>query len=247
MIAQLTMYDRPSTRAANDRFWQAIRQELGHGPEALDRDVPVMEGWLRSDLILSQTCGYPFRALLVGKVHLVGTPDYGLPGCQPGYYRSIFVARREDARADVAEFDGAPFAYNEAMSQSGWAAPRHHADKIGIGFGELVQSGGHQFSARAVVEERADFAALDALTWALIQRDSDWNAKLKEVGHTCETPGLPYICGRDQDPAQLFRAIEAGIRKLTPEDRETLHLKGIRMIPEETYLAVPTPPAPDDL
>lgn len=247
MIAQLGMYDRPSTRGANDKFWSLIRDALGYGPAQLDRNTPVTEGWLHPDLLLSQTCGYPFRALLAGKVTLIGTPDYGLEGCPPGYYRSVFVARADDLRDKLTEFDSARFAYNEALSQSGWAAPRHHADQIGIRFGTLLQSGAHELSARAVCKGQADFASLDALTWEMIKADSPWAAELKVIGYTTPTPALPYISALGRDRQELFDAISAAISNLPEDSRNRLHLRGITFIPEEDYRTVPTPAAPDEM
>ena len=39
MIASLPMYDSASTRAANDRPWQAMRREFGLDPDTLDRKM----------------------------------------------------------------------------------------------------------------------------------------------------------------------------------------------------------------
>ena len=94
MIASLSMYDRPETAAANDRLWGRIREILGFGPAQLDRETPDWDAWLDEGLLLSQTCGLPYRSRLHDKVQLIATPDYGLDGAAPGYYYSVFVARR---------------------------------------------------------------------------------------------------------------------------------------------------------
>jgi hypothetical protein len=47
----------------------------------------------RSDLLLAQTCGLPFRRDLWGRVAYVATPAYDLPDCPAGWYRSALVAR----------------------------------------------------------------------------------------------------------------------------------------------------------
>ena len=128
MIASLGMYDFGPVMAVNDRLWALIRDRLRadgiDAPDALTRgEGAYWQAWQSPDLLLSQTCGYPFRARLQGKVTYVGTPDFGVDGCAPGYYRSVLVARADDPRSTIADFDGARFAYNEALSQSGWAAP----------------------------------------------------------------------------------------------------------------------------
>jgi ABC-type phosphate/phosphonate transport system substrate-binding protein len=249
MIASLGMYDVGTAQPANDRLWALIRDGLRarglDAPEALTRGAQAYwDAWQSPDLLLSQTCGYPFRARLHGHVAYVGTPDFGVEGCPPGYYRSVFVARRDDPRATLAEFDGAPFAFNEALSQSGWAAPQTHAAKLGLQLPPLVQTGGHQLSAHAVAEGRADIAALDAVTWELLQDNDPVTAQLRVIDRTDPTPGLPYIAAKDAPVALIQSAVAEAIAALPPEDRATLHLKGFVTIPKEAYLAVPNPPPP---
>jgi ABC-type phosphate/phosphonate transport system substrate-binding protein len=197
--------------------------------------------------VLSQTCGYPFRARLHGSVTYVGTFDYGLEGCPPGHYCSVLVARKDDPRQTVADFDHAAFAYNEALSQSGWAAPQTHARDLGLHFAPAVQTGGHRLSAAAVADGRADLAALDAVTWALMQDHDPVAAALKPVGRTAPTPGLPCITAMGRDPEPIFAALTEAIAALGAVDRAALHLTGITRIPVAAYLAVPNPPSPDQI
>ena len=95
MIAALPMYDRPETAAATDRYWGLIRDGLRareiEAPDDLTRTDDLWTLWQSPDLVLAQTCGLPFRARLHGQVQLVGTPDFGLPGCAPGYYNSVII------------------------------------------------------------------------------------------------------------------------------------------------------------
>jgi ABC-type phosphate/phosphonate transport system substrate-binding protein len=242
------MYDFGAAVAANDRLWAGVRDRLRAAgvpaPEALTRgDGAFWPAWQAPDLILSQTCGYPFRARLHGRVAYVGTPDYGVEGCAAGHYRSVFVVRADDPRATLAEFDGAGFAYNEALSQSGWAAPQVHAAKLGLRLPPVVETGGHRRSAHAVAEGRADIAALDAVTWALMQ-DEDVVASLRVVGMTDPTPGLPFITALGGPVDALHDALAGAIAGLSASDRAALRLRGVVRIPEADYLAVPTPPAP---
>ncbi|MCD9146566.1 phosphate/phosphite/phosphonate ABC transporter substrate-binding protein [Pseudophaeobacter flagellatus] len=248
MIAYLGMYDRPETAEANDLFWAAIRNNLDLGPEkppeALNRDIDPWEAWNAPDLLLAQTCGCPFRTRLYGEVDLVGTPDYGLPDCPPGYYRSVFVAKTATPLPRLKDFDRARFAYNDGLSQSGWAAPLIHMQDLGILPGELVETGGHRASALAVAEGRADFAALDILSWELIQKYDAFADQLCVFERTAPTPGLPFITALSQDPVQIYQAIADAIEDLDPSTRAALHLTGILQIPMSEYLSVPTPPGP---
>ncbi|WP_157440942.1 phosphate/phosphite/phosphonate ABC transporter substrate-binding protein [Aestuariivita boseongensis] len=239
------MYDPAPVRGANDRFWQAIRARLGHGPETLTRDGDLWEVWQSPDLILAQTCGMPFRTALHGKVQLVGTPDYGLPGSPPGYYHSVLVIRADDPRQSESGFAGARFAYNEPVSQSGWAAPMVHLRARAVQVGDLLRTGAHAASARAVAKGRADLAGIDALTWQLLCEHDPVAQDLRVLARTEPTPGLPYITAPTQDAQTLFDAVSGAIADLADADRRALHLRGLVPIPAETYLAVPTPPAPD--
>lgn len=252
MIAALGMYDRPEMQVANDRLWALIRDGLRDAgmaaPQTLTRGAAAYgPGWTAPDLVLSQTCGYPFRAQLHGKVALIGTPDYGVDGCAPGYYRSVLVARSDDTRAVTTDFDGAAFAFNEDMSQSGWAAPQTCAQDLSITLPPHLRSGGHLLSARAVAEGRADIAAIDAVTWALITRFEGFATGLKVVGQTAPTPGLPYIAALGSDTETLFSAISAAIAALPRTDRDVLRLHGLVRIDPANYLAIATPPTPAEL
>ncbi|WP_420584366.1 phosphate/phosphite/phosphonate ABC transporter substrate-binding protein [Ruegeria sp.] len=240
MIAMLGMYDMPALQAANDRFWALIRGHLGYGPEHLTRDADVWDIWLKPDLTFAQTCGMPYRTRLHGKVQLIGTPDYALDGCPPGHYRSIFVARLDDYR-DLAALSEGIFAFNEALSQSGWAAPMVHLEALNQRPANTLQTGGHALSAHAVADGQADYAALDALTWELLKTHSDLGTALREVETTAPTPALPYITALGQDAQAVTRAVRAAINDLRPSDRDLLHLRGLIDIPASAYLSVPNP------
>ena len=170
MIAALPMYDRPETVEANNRLWEAVRDHLGFGPAHLTRGRDLWDLWQAPDLILAQTCGLPYRSKLCGRVALVGAPDYRLYGCQPGYYNSVIVAHRSRAGDPLSALDGATMAYNDPLSQSGWAAPWQHFQEAGLRIGTLKETGAHQESARTVADGFADFAAIDALSWEMIRR-----------------------------------------------------------------------------
>ena len=252
MIASLGMYDRPECQPANDRLWALIRDDIRakglKAPDNLARGAQAYwPAWQSPDLTLSQTCGFPYRAKLHGHVTLIGTPDYGVQGCPPGHYRSIFVARKSDPRSNINDFNGASLAFNEPLSQSGWAAPQNHARAHNLTLKPYLQSGGHLLSARAVAEGKAEIAAIDAVTWAMIARWEVFAKDLKVVGMTDPTPGLPYIAAKGADATLMFQIIAEAIAALSEDDRTTLCLRRFVRIAPEAYLSVPTPPTPQDL
>lgn len=246
MIAALGMYDRAETASANDAFYGLIRDHLrAAGIAAPDRlvrgDLAYMAGWQSPDLLVSQTCSLPYRAVLFDQVDLIGTPDYGLQGCAPGYYNSVYVVRAADPRAQLAAFAGSSFARNDALSHSGWAAPWADHRARGLTLTPTLTTGGHRASGLAVAQGLADYAALDALTWAMMQRYDSFAADLRVLDHTKSSPALPYITRKHGPSATLFHAIAAAIAALPQDLRAILHLRALVSIDAATYRALPQP------
>ncbi|MEO0402781.1 MAG: PhnD/SsuA/transferrin family substrate-binding protein [Pseudomonadota bacterium] len=239
------MYDMPHAIDAHDRLWTSIRDALREGPENLDRTTDVWTGWQSEKLLVSQTCGLPFRARLFDAVTLVGTPDYGLRDCPPGYYFSYLIRRRGDRRSLHALAREGAFAYNDGLSQSGWAAPWAQLAQIGLAPGTRVQTGSHIASAMAVANGSADYAGIDAVTYQMwSQIASETAAQLETFLRTDPTPGLPLITAKSRDPEPIARAVTRAIERMPPQDREVLYLKGLVRIPAATYRALKIPQMP---
>ena len=166
MIASLPMYARPELDYAISLLWDLIRKNLTKkgipAPITLSQDAQDIISWLDPGLVLSQTCGMPYRNILHGKVQLVGTPNYDLPNCLPGHYFSVIVVQKNDPRLLLKDYDQAVLAYNMEASQSGYAAPLNHAAAQGIHFPNRIESHGHLKSAEMVVSGKADIAAIEA-------------------------------------------------------------------------------------
>jgi ABC-type phosphate/phosphonate transport system substrate-binding protein len=248
MIASLAMYDWPQVRAEHDRLWALIRTALADegvkAPEVLSREASLWDVWGNPGLILGQTCGMPYRTRLHGQVALVGTPDYALPDAPAGHYYSVFVTRADEP-GEAADFIDRTLAFNGQDSQSGWAAPQNQMAKQGLRFTHTRHTGAHRDSARAVAAGKADIAAIDAVSWRLIEAHYPALAeKLRVIGHTDPTPGLPLITALHREPAPIARAVAAAFTAMLAKDRAALGLTGLVTIPAEAYLAVPTPPPP---
>lgn len=247
MIASLPMYARPELDAAHRRYWKLIRDGLAsvglESPLELSQQTEEFETWNDPTLVLSQTCGMPYRNSLYGKVTLIGAPDHGVEGCDPGWGRSAFVARRDDPRRSVEEFADSVFSYNQNHSQSGYSAPYQHVSELGFWFGQRYHSGQHLDSARAVVDRRADIASIDAVTWRFIERYEPLAHDLKVIGHTKPNPGLPYISSAQASRQLIFDAVADAIDRLSYSDRNELCIFGLVDIGADVYLNVPNPPA----
>ena len=241
MIAGLPMYDRSGTFEANDAFWALIRDQLGFGPDRLTRHMDLWDLWLSPDLLLAQTCNLPYRMGLRGKVHLLGSPDYRLPGCPPGHYNSVFVARADDTR-DLRTLLAARVVINQHHSQSGHVALTEHAKGLGIVPNILGESGGHFLSSIMIAEGRADLAVIDALSWRLIERhDPERAAQIRTLERTVPTPSTPYITSLSQDADTVRGALTRAIARMDDTLRDTLSIHALVQLPEADYLNLPIP------
>jgi hypothetical protein len=175
-IAGLPMYDLPSLRGATDAFWRAIAGRLRADgvagvPEGLSRELALLELWTHPDLLLAQTCGLPLVTLLEGRIRFVATPAYAVEGCEAGDYRSWLVVRDDSPWRGIAGLEGTVAAVNAPHSQSGANALASLTAPFARGrpfFTDLLITGAHTASLRAVRSSDAACAAVDCVTWALL-------------------------------------------------------------------------------
>ncbi len=242
MIASFPMYDRPETAGALDRLWANFRDAWPGAPAELTRNGNPWGHWRHPELLLSQTCGLPYRARLHGTVRLVGAPVHDLP-CPEGRYFSTIIVRADDSRKTLADFAGTRPAINDPLSQSGWAALDAKAREDGFQFSVPVITGSHAASAHAVANRAADIAAIDAVSWKYIKAFDGLDAILKEIDHTSPTPALPYITAKHQDAQKVFDTLRSAIQNLEDADKGVLCLKELARVHARDYLELPMPAA----
>jgi ABC-type phosphate/phosphonate transport system substrate-binding protein len=243
MIAALPMYDFPWVHAANDRLWARVRDSLRAqgiaAPESLIRDGKLPDIWANHGLLLGQTCGYPYWTNLRRKAEILAAPIYGLAGCQGPSHCSFLIARRDDPRSRLEEFRGDRAAVNGFDSNSGMNLFRAAVAPLAGGqpfFADIVETGGHALSVAAVVEGRADVAAIDCVTYALLARGaSRFVAAIKIIGETQPSPALPFIASRALPP-ETRAAVRRALRDLSPIPE--LGLVGVAFLPETAYARV---------
>ncbi|NND72153.1 MAG: PhnD/SsuA/transferrin family substrate-binding protein [Rhodothermales bacterium] len=245
MIASLPMYDRPEISGAVASYWKLIHESLAdHGqssPTTLTQDGEDVDTWLSPELCMCQTCGLPYRIWLHDKVGLVGTPDYALDDCPPGFYRSVVVVHADDQRDTLEEFRTGTLAFNSLFSQSGYAALRNHLSTDTQWPEQQTNTGSHQASIQAIASGKADIASIDAVTWRLAERYDKAAQQLRVLTYTEATPGLPYITVEHNDATLFFKAVKLAIDALSDTVRNQLGLRGLVFIDKSTYLAIPTP------
>lgn len=219
------MYDLPELRQATDAWWAGLSRHLEAAglrglPEALTRPSgePASEKLAAAlcapGLLVGQTCGYPLTHGLAGKVAYLGTPRYAAPGCSGSDYRSCLVLRADDPAVEVAGLRNRRAAINGWDSHSGMNALRAlvapHAQG-GRFFAQVLTSGSHRRSLALIREGRADLAAIDCVTLALLRRvDPAALAGLEARFESAPAPALPYVTRHGIEPG-LLAALRAGL------------------------------------
>jgi len=198
VIASLPMYDWPEFRAATDAWWQAIARRLD-ASVPLTRIADYASLWRNSDLLLSQTCGYPLTHGLSDRLRLVATPHYRAEGCEGPNYRSFVFARRP---GPLESFRGGKAAFNASDSMSGMLALKLVFQPFAAGgkfFSGAIETGSHLNSLTALRAGDADICAIDSVCVALARRYRPHDLEgLHIVGQSPSVPGLPLVTASDQ-------------------------------------------------
>lgn len=204
--------------------------------------------WRRDDLLLSQTCGYPYRMLgLRDTVRLIATPVFDADGCQGARYRSVLVVSARvhaGGATTLAAWRGLRAAFNGGDSHSGMNAFRHavapHAHD-GSFFGSVTPFGSHLNVLRALASGEADCAAIDCVTFAYV-RDAlpELLKEIRIIGTTASAPGLPFIASRALEGGQVA-ALQDALDRAVAADAERsrmLRLKGFERLSPAAYDAI---------
>lgn len=211
-------------------------------------DGELMPHWRREDLLLSQTCGFPYRMLgLAGDVHLIATPLFDAPGCEGPRYRSVLIVSQqahERGATTLAACRSLRAACNSADSHSGMNALRHavapHAPD-GRFFSSVQWTGSHAATLRALASGAADVGAIDCVTLALL-RDAHPEPlrDLHTIGMTTSAPGLPLIASRalGEHEAEALRDALDTAHAANPDRSRTLRLRGFARLTGAAYAEI---------
>jgi ABC-type phosphate/phosphonate transport system substrate-binding protein len=208
-------------------------------PVLREPELPAL--WHRPDLLLSQTCGYPYVSFLRGVVDLLATPSFDFPGCDGSDYSSVIVTRAVDGVASLADARGLTAAANDPVSNSGANVLRHAVAPLardGRFFGKVKWSGSHAASLRMVREGEADIAAIDCVTFGYLREESpDSLQGIRVLQYSASSPGLPLVAARGV-PQDLQERLRAALLEPGPQLRahmNRLHIKAFQRRGDDDY------------
>lgn len=153
---------------------------------------------------------------------IVGAPVFR--GRTTPVYDSVVVVAGRWATSALRDLAGATLAINQPDSWSGHHALRAHLLSIGIRqpmFGRFLVTGSHEASIDALLDGRADCAAIDETVWdARVARDPR-TATLRMIDRTAPWPAPPF---------SLVAGLEDGLAAATREVLLTAPVHGLESI-----------------
>jgi ABC-type phosphate/phosphonate transport system substrate-binding protein len=250
-IAAFPMYDLPELETTHDELWSAISRYLGEAgvaefPRQLTRRMDHVRVWTHPLLLLGQGCEYPLAKFFAGRVRVVATPRYSVPGCEGATYRSAIVVRADDPAETLADLQDRRCAVNERTSNSGMNLLRATIARFANGarfFESIVLSGSHRRSVQMVAAGDADVAAVDCVSFAHFGRLYPSSIGLLRIlGWTPSSPSLPFITAAGTSDRTLTKLRSSLAAVLADRDldevRERLFLDGFDLEPTGDFSGV---------
>lgn len=211
-------YDLPSVRWANDLIWRATGL-----PGEYDRETDVFSLWHSSELLVTQACGLD---LYLSNAHIqpIAAPIFDLD-CDEGKYYSHIVGNRSGRVAAV----------NAMSSRSGLSALLTLCRPE-----ELLITGSHVSSLSLVQSGQADVAAIDAVTWKILERSaSHLLADIQIVDRTAPAPSPPFVVGHPGLVEDTFNGLVRAFESVdTIDARKALCLEGLIPAQKSDYDSV---------
>ena len=155
-------------------------------------------GWLGPFAYLEATRDGHVEALAVGVPKGKTSPNY----------RSVFVTRSESPIHALEDVKAKRLAVSGRHSTSGFMVPRRELADVGINldnpgeFADVVRVANHDEALRAVLDGRADVAALSSVNLEQAEREGAVAPGVLRVIHRSQDiPGAPLVCSRSLDEA----------------------------------------------
>ena len=248
-LATLSMYDWPEVSCSIDALWDAIQHQLAlrdiNAPIGLTRNRSASDLWHDPNLIVGQTCGWPYANKLRETVIPFARFDYGLEDCPAGHYNSVFIGNQPDQRillkSAEALLSAKAIAVNSDDSQSGFRVFGEILGKPPKGLFEenqLITTGAHRNSLLAIAKGDAEIAAIDSVAFELAKSfEPEAVSQVHLIGKSQPKPGLPLITSKANGHLSkaLLEAVTSAVEALDTNARSALHIKNVIPASDEEY------------
>jgi len=207
VIAHFGMYPFAHLNDAYDELWAAVAARIDGAPTTLCRSLDLHSTWHSPELLVGQTCGWPLITELAGVVEVFGAFDVRVPFASQGHYRTVLVASKPIGIEELRRNPATVVAVNGLDSLSGWVSLQW---AWGGQPANVLETGGHVLSMRAVASGEAQVASIDAMSFEfLAQVEPTTVGRLHIIGHGPSVGTLPLVmskalAGRRAEVRQAF-------------------------------------------
>jgi ABC-type phosphate/phosphonate transport system substrate-binding protein len=226
-----------------DRFVDLCGSDAASVTLNFDHDPTQL---LEPGLWFGHTCGYPLMTRLKESLSPFCVPLFDVPGVDGKFYCSRIIVAADSDIESISDSRGRVVAMNNFDSNSGMNVLRHAvADMAESGqfFSRVVTTGGHLHSLQAVASGTADIAAIDCVSYQLIE---DWQpplcAGLRIITDSVKTCGLPLVMSHSliasTDTAALTGRLNQALEACDNSVKETLHLTGFEPVQMDDYQGI---------
>ena len=197
-------------------------------------------------LFFAHTCGYPLMTRWKDSLTPFCLPVFDVPGTEGRLYSSQFIVASNSSIESLEECRGKVVAMNTADSNSGMNVFRYEIAKCnpaGQFFSRIIQTGGHLHSLEAVADGSADIAAIECVSYQLIQDHwPDLVERVRSIGFSVKTCGLPFVLPNtrvpDTDTKMLVDTLNQALALVPETVRERLHLIGFEPVKFDDYQGI---------
>lgn len=203
--------------------------------QALLRDPALMFG---------HTCGYPLMTCWKDRLHPFCVPVFDVPGSEGKLYSSRFIVGANSGIASLADCSGKVAAINAPDSNSGMNVFRYAISNLKPArrfFSGVITTGGHLHSLEAVANRQADIAAIDCVSYQLIQDcRPELVEQVRSIGFSVKTCGLPFVVPGPgtSDTKMLIENLNRALASAPDSVREKLHLLSFEPVTLGDYQAI---------
>ncbi len=238
-----------SLQEAWQAFFQLIKPALSQYWKTIDGELrfETDESTLaQENLAIGQTCGYPLVNKYQGILQPVCVPVFELRGCDGPLYSSVIIVAKQSNYISLKDCADKIVTINDPESNSGMNLLRATVQPLmqGTSFFSSTQiSGEHIKSVRAVVEHQADIAAIDCVTYAMINDAFPaLTKKVRIIAGTGKTMGLPFVIPVEissrLESATITALFNDALTILPQHFCKTLHLAGFTQVSLRDYQSI---------
>jgi ABC-type phosphate/phosphonate transport system substrate-binding protein len=248
--ASLPMYNLPEMRQVNAEFWAALRGLLADAGlaarEGLVFERPPVPERIGSEVLFSQTCGYPLETIFRGQAIRLGTPCYDAEGCEGPTHCGVFVVPAASRARHLRDLVGGVFLLNSRHSNSGMNLPRRALAEIAGGrgfFAQVIETGSQPGNLDRIARGEADVTAVDCVTYAFWRRHRPAAAEQTRIlARTPPSPAIPFVTSA-ATPPETVEVLRAALGRVARDERFAvaragLLIKDIVDVPADRYRAL---------